>query len=66
MGVERLFKSFLVRNGRVNSHGLSFLRASAQPVYPKPPRCHLGSLPKDTKKMIEICEAGTRCHIRHR
>jgi hypothetical protein len=27
MGVERLFKSFLARNGRVNSHGVWFLRA---------------------------------------
>ena len=32
MGVERLFKSFLARNRRVNSHGVCFLRAS--PDYP--------------------------------
>jgi hypothetical protein len=30
MGVERLFKSLLARNGRVNSHGARFLRASGR------------------------------------
>jgi hypothetical protein len=28
MGVERLFKSFLARNGRGNSQGVRFLRVS--------------------------------------
>jgi hypothetical protein len=38
MGVERLFKSFLDRNGRVNSQGVRFLRASHRDLQLSRPR----------------------------